>query len=50
MMGCGDREVSQRGRKGDLTVERDGGRLVLVAVRRERQWRIGAVWMKGFSR
>lgn len=49
MMGCGDREVSQRGRIGDLTVERDGGRLMLVGVGRERRWRIGAVWMKGFS-
>lgn len=50
MMGYGDREVSHRGRKGNLTVERDGGWLVLVGVERERRLRIGAVWMKGFSR
>lgn len=48
--GYGDREVSLRGRKGNLTVERDGSRLVLVGVERERRRWIGAVWMKGFSR
>jgi hypothetical protein len=30
MMGYGEREVSQRGRIGDLSLEKDGGRLVVV--------------------